>query len=226
MASTMLVPIEASVLERVIDPVGPADEIDRLADKAVATLGYSGLKAAVNEKIHRPNDSLELLAILREHGIKLFHPEEVERYKKEKAARASSHVRLGRAVSAILMASLVIFFFGLVTAVIYQPVWAGPVVFLSMFVMTGSTLILAFSTITTATWERHPLNNGYTGSIPRDVIELAIGLKQSAPKVEFDVDVLRVEKRILDPFLVVRLGEAEFAIAVWDEPKFNSPLVD
>lgn len=69
-------------------------------------------------------------------------------------------------------------------------------------------------------WRQHGLK-GYHRPVPVGVVEMAVRLKRQQPNVDFRVHELEENRRI-DPFLSVTLGQAEFYIAVWDEPGFEA----
>ena len=71
---------------------------------------------------------------------------------------------------------------------------------------------------------RMELLNDYRKPVPEFVLRKCVQIKQAAPEAKFLVNELREERRTLDPFLVVRLGEDVAWIEVWDEPEFEKSL--
>lgn len=64
------------------------DEQRTFAERAKA-LGYSHLHQRIREKDEAEHSMLELVAIMREHDIRFYRPEDVQRYMDEQADRAT-----------------------------------------------------------------------------------------------------------------------------------------
>lgn len=69
-------------------------------------------------------------------------------------------------------------------------------------------------------WRQTELKK-YGEPIPEFVLRKAVQLKETLPEVELFIEQLEEQK---DPFLFVKLGEEEFYIEVWDEPRFEGRL--
>src|SRR4051812_42120068 len=68
-------------------PAPPADDgMTDLANRAQAAFGYEPLKTKVVQEIEKPVDERHLLALLREHDVPVFRPDDVERYRKAMVA--------------------------------------------------------------------------------------------------------------------------------------------
>jgi len=93
-----------------------------------------------------------------------------------------------------------------------------------------------------ATWVATPISK-YKKPIPDFVLSKAVQIKEACPEAQFFVDALttRVRRRYAtyvkpkvssstvydyDPFLVVQLGDERYWIEVWNEPEFESALID
>lgn len=79
-------------------------------------------------------------------------------------------------------------------------------------------------------WRTHRLA-GYIMPVPEFVLAKAVQIAKKVPKAAFFVESLEVERddggsKDYDPFLVVRLERESYYIEVWDEPKFESQLID
>lgn len=70
-------------------------------------------------------------------------------------------------------------------------------------------------------WRVNPLK-GYPTAMPQFVLTQAIAIEERCPGTLFLVDEFVQGNKVLDPFLVVRAGEEEHYIAVWDEPSFEA----
>lgn len=80
----------------------------------------------------------------------------------------------------------------------------------------------------TRKWTRHPIS-GYSKPIPEFVLNKAVQIKEKLPDVQFLIDELGTVRRLKkiqppDPFLVAVLGNEEYYIEVWDEPKFEGRI--
>jgi hypothetical protein len=74
--------------------------------------------------------------------------------------------------------------------------------------------------VTVVSWKMVRLDK-YTKPVPEHVLRKCVQIKRAAPDAEFFVDELVEEKRTLDPFMVVKLGEDKAVFEVWDEPEFE-----
>lgn len=70
-------------------------------------------------------------------------------------------------------------------------------------------------------WRVKPLK-GYETAVPQFVLTQAIAIAARCPGAQFFVDEFVRNGEVLDPFLIVRAGQEEHYIAVWDEPKFEA----
>lgn len=72
-----------------------------------------------------------------------------------------------------------------------------------------------------ASWELTSLR-GYRRAVPEFVLQTALDIQEKCPAVEFFVDELRSEReRVVDPFLVAKLGNQNFYLEVWNEPEYR-----
>jgi len=78
-------------------------------------------------------------------------------------------------------------------------------------------------------WHMVELKN-YGSPIPEFVLNKAVQIAEKTPKAKFMIEDIQVRQetrtRNLDPFLVVTLGGEEYYVEVWDEPKFETSLID
>lgn len=72
-----------------------------------------------------------------------------------------------------------------------------------------------------AQWNKTPIYK-YPEFIPEFAVQTAVDLKEKCPEAYFYIEELRIEGYpILDPFLVVKHGDLEYHLEVWNEPCFK-----
>lgn len=199
----------------------PTPELNlELAEEAARVLGYAKLKKtlAARKLIG------ELAEVLNQLDIQPFSRDSVERYKAEEPDAADltdvpeffkRHRKLAR------------IFLWLI------PLWGG----LSMIGIAGGWLIswqLAVASLASIllllakgcefddrlaalfpTWERVLLPD-YQEEVPLHVLEKAVAIKKQLPGADF-----YIEQRAKDPFLIVKCGEEEYYVEVWQELRFE-----
>ena len=72
-----------------------------------------------------------------------------------------------------------------------------------------------------ATWKAIPVDL-YRESAPKYARETFAYLRERCPNAKFFVEVLQLEERTIDPFLVVCLDGRTFYIEVWNEPDLGA----
>lgn len=87
-------------------------------------------------------------------------------------------------------------------------------------------------TVTLCKWSTAELA-GYSKPVPEFVLQKCLQIKSRVPDVVFHVDELRENETTLDPFMIATEKDASlfevdrsFIIEVWDEPKFESSVID
>ena len=217
-----LEPVSVEELEELYQRSTVGDDIGQLAERVSRQLGYSVLK----RELDSVTSQRDLLAVLREHGIPFYRPEDVRAYKDAQVEGATRRLNMTAdgfffscALSSIcLVGSLILGLFGFSTFIPFLVSFGAAVV-------TGIGTAMGWSALerTTAKWRSYSLRE-YSRAIPLSVIQLADKLYANNSKLEFTVEELSVNKRPLDPLLFVELGHASYCLAVWDEPGFHAKL--
>jgi hypothetical protein len=213
---------DRGLLER--EPVAIHDQAAQLnlelAEEAASLLGYTKLKKTlVAEKVIR-----ELGKILDRLDIQPFSRDSVERYKAEEPNAAEltevpeffqRHRKLARILLRLIPVWGMLSMIG--TAAGWLISWQ-----LGIASLANILLLLAkgceFDDRLAAlfpSWERVPLPQ-YQEDVPFHVLEKAVAIKKLMPSAEF-----YVEQRAKDPFLIVKCGEEEYYVEVWQEPRFE-----
>lgn len=206
----------------------PADDLcsfKELAKDAKQLLDYS---PDIGAERKATSELAKLQQAMRELDIQPFRAADVERYKKAEAKRASSNIFLRHAeditfgifvFAAVMLVGSVIGC--LAASTVPGWLWLAPVVCVAVIVTDAIAAGgLSSTEIVSAKWKREPLGS-YSSPIPEFALQTAVDLKRRCPIAEFYVDELTVEKRVLDPFLVVRCGGQQYFLEVWNEPRFQ-----
>jgi hypothetical protein len=86
-----------------------------------------------------------------------------------------------------------------------------------------------YSTTYTIRWRTIELSK-YEKPIPEFALAKAVEIAEKVKNAQFSVEELTVSaERVVhdrDPFLIVTAGRETFYIEVWDEPKFETKLID
>jgi hypothetical protein len=202
------------------------EPIEAFAERTYKQLGYTGVRSQL-ERQRQTKVGGNLLAVLREHGVPFYRPEDVDAYKAKMVRKAEAYPKralwpiLGGLVT--LAGALVLWLIqdGF-TALSWTALGVG-----SAALGGGSIWALNMPERVNARWYRHSLEHSYTKEVPTPALELALGLKEKAPGVSFmveELEVTRIERVWPDPLLYVTLDGEKLCIAKWDEPKFTAPL--
>lgn len=199
-----------------VPPVVVVD--DRFGKEVEAVLGYRGVRTHM-QKI---SEHVKLLTTLAEHAIPWYDLKDVARYKAIKGRRdlvLLVQVTVGAAVlSALLLYGQSYFPGPLGASLLAAGVCVGVAAVLTL-------AVLLFGDAPAYRWRRASIYDTRQ-PIPLDVLKLALRVKQLIPAAGLHVESLVKQERVMDPFLVVTLGEAEAYIAVWDEPTFSGVKED
>lgn len=208
-----------SVLER----MPPAEEVTvacfwgDLPEKAAGLLGYYALQ--------KRKKFLSTREVLDKAGTRPFTKESVEKYKQEITKQANPRFLFLHSVARVafhisMFGILVCFGPALLGWFISSKIGLASIGGLVGFIVIMS-LLEGLATKYPGSWKVTPLK-GYAEPVPEFVLLQAVKLKEVLPDVEFFVHQFVQNKKVLDPFLVVRHGDEEHFIAVWDEPKFEA----
>jgi hypothetical protein len=77
--------------------------------------------------------------------------------------------------------------------------------------------------VTEVSWQRVDLGT-YKQPVPEHILRKCVQIKKAIPEATFQVDELKENSRVVDPFMVVTLGSESLYFEVWDEPKFEASL--
>lgn len=238
-----------SVLERREVPVDETSENDfselvdfsGLAEDARKILGYSGLKEEIVStkiKVERAKIDNEAGKDLRQAmeklGIKPFTEDSVKRYKKKTQWRAISlrerfcePIALGFFFLMCFAVAVAIVGFVAMTTFLLSPEWskttmgaAAIVGVVSLLFFLGFGCAVPEKKTTSVRWKLIPISE-YEGPIPEFALQTAVDLGKACRNSRFFVEELIVKKEVVDPFLVVTLGDAKYYLEVWNEPGFK-----
>ncbi len=196
---------------------------ESLAAEAEDVLGYTKLKADIAQS----KQTSALTQTLHRLGIMPFSPESVAAYKKQIAFGNSPSfaIRHPQITEFIIGLSLLVFVlsFGNSFTGWFISVYVGLAAIALMVLGLSVMLIMIEKTDdgTGGEWKLVPLK-GYERAVPEFAIQRAVQLKKELPTAEIFIDEYIAKK--VDPFLVVKHGEEQFYIDVWDEPKFEAQL--
>lgn len=76
---------------------------------------------------------------------------------------------------------------------------------------------------TDVAWRKVDLGT-YKQPVPEHILRKCVQIKKAIPGATFQVDELRDQSRVVDPFMVVTLAGEGAYFEVWDEPKFEESL--
>jgi hypothetical protein len=209
-----------------------SEQQSSLATEAEQVLGYSGMTATAKATTAK-ND---LLAILREHEIQVYRPEEVDAYKEKKASEPGRHSETRiRCSLATTVAFIVLCCAGIAFA--WAPFGVGDTGWFIAAIVVGVIGVIisccVFAIIdnalsgVTVDWVGFSIGK-FENPIPEKALAMAVQLGRCEAGLTFHVEELRVThtpRVYYDPLLYVSKGEAQFCIAVWDEPGFDAKLL-
>lgn len=206
------------------------------AKEAKALLGYDPLHQRIHTRISRSTDMQKLLAVMREHGVRFYRPEDVESYKQKAQDKVGASKFWFRATLFVLF--LLTLGASIYLMVAYpdhsRPHGIGVGAFIIALAGGFNSLCGIVNALgLVGHWVAYSLGppayysiKPYTKEVPVTALERALALKKGCPIMRFEVHELKVEHVPLDPMLFACLGDAKLCIAVWDEPGFDSALTD
>ena len=181
-------------------------------------------------------DEQTLLAILREQGVCVYRPDDVERYKLQKVRQATRPMRrqtvlkwsLGLGIIAGLLTTVLSFLAISQTGknTLQLELITIGILFTQCCLVTGRS-IRRLKIV--ARWDVMPPEAAEP--LPPEVLALAAKITSAVPNLELRVHELWKHRRnemrkLIDPFLSVHFGDASFCVAVWDEKGFRAPLYE
>ncbi len=188
-------------------------------------LGYMGVKVKT-QRAEAP-----LAKALHTMGCRPFTEQSIQKYKE----------KLNKKVEWDNSFAWINWFFGVrvvLFCILFAKIWSlasNPsggrefaIVFSSLFYITfeiiWNCIKMSKRTKKQGTWHSWHLN-GYIREIPEFVLETAVEVKQRCPKVVFYIEeffvIDKIEKKLVDPFLIAELGNEKYYLEVWDEPTFK-----
>jgi len=186
------------------------------------------------------SDEDYLLSMLREHGTDIYDPVEVSRYMKQRElrefARKRMAVRHEASLRLVVSKTFLVatpLFLAVVCAVFGVGSWLVAAVPVAVILMgccwAASVGAQEWIDSVRAVWEDTEIDLNSSVEMPVRVRELLVHLRSTSPKLGFHLSELKVyvdsKPALFDPIGFVSYGEAQFPIAVWDEPGFYAPLI-
>ncbi len=177
-----------------------------LYEKVSSRLGYSVLgKAKINND--RKN---EISKVFQKLDIKPFKKELVEKYKNKMEVGYRNLFISGVVLS--VLSGLVSIMLGM----FYGNAWFLVGLVLSIIVGNICGNFISYN----KEWEKIVINN-FTSPIPEFALQTALDINTELPYCIIYIDSLFQKAKPLDPFLVVKYGDEDYYLEVWNEPKFN-----
>ena len=200
--------------DEVMSAIETPDGLRKIAD----TIGSisSSLRVAPSLRTEGMRASeLELLAILREHGVMMYFTADVERYKQ---AKLEQYWRLQLLARDFAIASGIVAAAGNVGALkgLVSFKSAGRLSVAAIASGLGYALVQGFTW--RPRWESFSLED--FGKIPPEHQATVDRLRSAVPGLTFTVERFKV-----DPFLWARHDGARLCIGKWDEPEFSGPAM-
>ncbi len=229
MLGTSITPVSAEEFEAEFSE--RLDEPQRNVTKeAQALLGYNAPPSTFVEKMGKGTQ--DLIAVLREHGIKFYRPDDVESYKAKTVKKAERPNTYGWFLMLFSLPLLLFTIYAGLNFLEGQEGWIAIPIAATLAAFIGG-LCWGFyreDNPFKATWSQLGLSR-YRSEIPVAALDRALTLKRANPDMRFDVHYLtrevqrRQRPRYIDPLLMVSLnGSEDLCIAIWDEPKFTAKL--
>jgi len=199
-----------------------------LAEQASATLGYTALTTSLvsTGQVITPDEQM-LLGVLREHDVKLYLKSAIAEYKQAEIDRVMKRLFWAQVTALVLWIASISMTIGSyalsfsMNSAIFGWICLGGILLFVFSLFTGRLFPGQIET----EWVVSDLS-GYAQPVPHDALILAATLKEHASNLTFEVEDFIVNRVHNDPLLFVKLGDARFCTAVWDEPRFNAPLVN
>lgn len=175
------------------------------------------------------NTSAKLGEVLSGLNIKPFTKESVEKYKKEKVLELEAKNRVGFFAGYLVLWVAVFACTVLAVALVWtnaDPSFFGG----ALGIFGGFAGLLLVARVSDACngeenswgWERLSFR-AYGESIPASVAGEMRRVREELPDAEFEVEYLvrMKDRKVFDPFLVVKYAECEYYIEVWGEQSFD-----
>ena len=174
--------------------------------------------------------SAKLGEVLSSLNIKPFTKESVEKYKKEKVRELETRNRVAfwerHSVLVIFAAACFTLTLCFLVLADIDPSWAGGMLGV-LGAIVGLLLVARVSDAATDEenswgWERLSFSV-YGRGIPTSVAGEFIRVREVLPAAQFEIEYLvrMKDRKVFDPFLVVKYAECEYYIEVWDEQSFD-----
>lgn len=221
-------------------------DLPALAKEAEQHLGYR-YGADIAEHIDSAMDQRQQVRdVLIELDLRPFSPETVETYKRQKLREATGPLglfadRLWAALDLPLgVLAAVAIFCGVAWGLSWIPALTGTWGIYCGWTAVGSLVVMAMCCVvggildgsaTRPVWRRMKFSN-YEAPIPEYVLQTGIDIKKRCCNAVLMVEGLVLEKRQLDPFLILKLPTAEegtfqyLYLEVWEEPSFSARRIE
>lgn len=239
-----IITVRGDQIQDAAEALAVLEERKQFASRVETALGYRPLAAAIKEETLVAPVDVVLLKVLHKLGVRPLKLASVLRYKHD-AVKNSLNLLLKAFGFPLMFSGLMAVTILLIAASRTPEVisaqlsvhWIWPAL-LGM----GAFMVWAEHALIPRTeWIVHSLERGHPwildrpSLVPREVLQLALRVKEELVKCEFYVHALSQDHgpwfKIFgvignviadpDPFLEVRFGGESYYIAVWDEPGFD-----
>lgn len=193
-------------------------EMDGVIDTWNASDSYGGFSLL--------RSSRDLLRVLHQAGVRPFISEQVDAYKmrfqrsfnfRQEFMNWQSLVFCG--IASVFVLAVLTGFFGW----FFSPTIGGVGILTAVLAFVCGYFFIEevpAPELSRGSWNRHQLS-AYTRPIPIDVLRVMRHVREVSADVTFEVDEFATHV-VHDPFLIARLGDQRYYIAVWDEPTFDA----
>lgn len=222
------------------------EKLPALAQEAKQYLGYL-YGADVAERVDSAmSQRKQIRDVLIELDVRPFSPETVETYKRQKAKEAAGPLgcfvdRFNDALEIpFCILAVVAALCGIAWGLSWIPVLAGVWGTYCGWIAVSSLIVAVMCLISHGilsevvaqpVWWRIPFKD-YKAPIPEYVLQTGIDIKKRCSDAVLMVEGLVLEKRQLDPFLILKLPTIEedvfqyLHLEVWEEPSFSAKRIE
>jgi hypothetical protein len=187
-----------------------------LPQEAASLLGYKVLQ--------KERERAKILGVLKDLNSLPFESSSVFNYKQQIINQTAPpwYSKIVTAITAIGFLGFMLSFGPAVLGwlVSWQISLYSAIVLVASCVVIGCLANTAFGIKEKGSWQVTPLER-CREEIPIFALSLAVSIKKELPEARFCVHQF-IQERLLDPFLVVNYGEADYFIAVWNESDFEA----
>lgn len=201
-----------------------AEKIDPdFASDVYQKLGYTALKRSISHS--------QVITLLQQAEISPFTSSSVRKYKKEMLDKVNTPYKRANLMEAMGALLIVVAFFTFLFAIPFFTLVSSTNFSCYVFTIAGIGVII--SCIVGAcflcnktkglglySWVMTPIEE-YSLPIPEYALQSAMFIKDKFPDATFCVDSLEFKRRVLDPFLVMKLDGRNYYIEVWNESDYK-----